>query len=994
MITYNGNEMMLQNDMGNTLIQDSATGNIMGLSEGFVPVGMKEHGGIIYIASVNKEGKGEIGTIPSPVLSPSLRTMSIQSMSRNLVTTDGPISKLTFITDVNVYPGEKFLPILNLNYTFSADLKFTVMFEGKEGLKSKNAYESRYLFSTVGADGCNHDGLYQLKLYSAYGSNITELQHVQSKKAQPFLKKDQQLTKNPFWFIPTDLKSLGYTEIGLIDINNIDSETTWLNRGFHTYPGNIPPGNLAIQAHLEEIDYFDVIKINQHKNSKQNVTKAPYISEINTDGQITYELLFPGFVYVTKSCRFIGSVEISLQDQKSQKATNLIMNEKEHEELCIDCQSDAITVLFDNVYQICSKSQKAIVPNESNANIEQASFVPLFTAKIGKNLNRWYTLSVKYYDQFGGYIDFYSFSFNPYHTLNYTESYYNITWQGDIPVLQLYDRAWDASSSVPYTLPDLTLNIEGDVKSIVFSPNSNITSDVSNLYTRRMQGDYDEEWRIPLRTYTVGENGWTTDNISCSYKPAKIKHSYLYPNDLAGTWKTKEITTTLTLSTQDRYRVEDKELSQFVAFNPSGVWDPDGNSNGLTDIFDDYLQVTQALYPKYTQKGVFSITRNLDTESSGQSRYSWPTKIKSVTFLDVLTSTSGTAQNPDVDIDAFMQWGIVTFKYDIKDQQLQAKGEIQVNNTSQYTLIPSFSFIGNTDDKANVALGYDRDGGYRTALHFEGNLYGNSMPKKSDSVCPSTFLSDGAYYKPADQGYEHLTPAGVYLIIVDIGLSKNIVTTDCGDKSTYGCNTQWNSQDGSPKIAACINGSYFQITRIDFCSGEQILRTFLPTLLYLPEDTTLTFEWKNVQQLQGIGLYRINQSIFYKDGSAFDEGNQIKMVYYQHPDLMESREIILPCVATYYEYAECLGRTFDFYPGVQNACVTNKHVVLKDSVKFLTKTDGSDLPDPTYIWDPEGDGIRSYIYKYMQENPTLATLGGLKSEDQFTLEYRQLQEQS
>jgi hypothetical protein len=68
MITYNGNEMMLQNDMGNTLIQDSATGNIMGLNPGFIPVGIKEHGGIMYIASVNKDGEGEIGTIPSPII--------------------------------------------------------------------------------------------------------------------------------------------------------------------------------------------------------------------------------------------------------------------------------------------------------------------------------------------------------------------------------------------------------------------------------------------------------------------------------------------------------------------------------------------------------------------------------------------------------------------------------------------------------------------------------------------------------------------------------------------------------------------------------------------------------------------------------------------------------------------------------------------------------------------------------------------------------------
>ena len=34
LITYNGNEQMLQNDMGNTRIQDAKTGNIMGLREG------------------------------------------------------------------------------------------------------------------------------------------------------------------------------------------------------------------------------------------------------------------------------------------------------------------------------------------------------------------------------------------------------------------------------------------------------------------------------------------------------------------------------------------------------------------------------------------------------------------------------------------------------------------------------------------------------------------------------------------------------------------------------------------------------------------------------------------------------------------------------------------------------------------------------------------------------------------------------------------------
>jgi hypothetical protein len=41
----------------------------MGLNDGFVPVGMKEYGGILYIASYNPNTKeGELGTIPSPMI--------------------------------------------------------------------------------------------------------------------------------------------------------------------------------------------------------------------------------------------------------------------------------------------------------------------------------------------------------------------------------------------------------------------------------------------------------------------------------------------------------------------------------------------------------------------------------------------------------------------------------------------------------------------------------------------------------------------------------------------------------------------------------------------------------------------------------------------------------------------------------------------------------------------------------------------------------------
>ena len=66
MITYNDNEFVLQNERGNSKIKISDTEHVE-LSKGFIPVGMKEHNGILYIVSHNPQTKqSEIGTYPSP----------------------------------------------------------------------------------------------------------------------------------------------------------------------------------------------------------------------------------------------------------------------------------------------------------------------------------------------------------------------------------------------------------------------------------------------------------------------------------------------------------------------------------------------------------------------------------------------------------------------------------------------------------------------------------------------------------------------------------------------------------------------------------------------------------------------------------------------------------------------------------------------------------------------------------------------------------------
>lgn len=60
-ITFNGNEFTLQSDNGNVKIEGSE------IKKGYIPVGAKEYGGILYLALLDPAtGNCEIGSIPSP----------------------------------------------------------------------------------------------------------------------------------------------------------------------------------------------------------------------------------------------------------------------------------------------------------------------------------------------------------------------------------------------------------------------------------------------------------------------------------------------------------------------------------------------------------------------------------------------------------------------------------------------------------------------------------------------------------------------------------------------------------------------------------------------------------------------------------------------------------------------------------------------------------------------------------------------------------------
>ena len=114
LLTMNGNELSLQNDMGNGRVETAY------LPEGYVPVGTCEFGDIIYIVSYNPiTNKSQIGCFPSPERNISSKELSGIKTTFNLEdftkstdfgfreTISNSIKKVIYDSSLN--PGDKFI---------------------------------------------------------------------------------------------------------------------------------------------------------------------------------------------------------------------------------------------------------------------------------------------------------------------------------------------------------------------------------------------------------------------------------------------------------------------------------------------------------------------------------------------------------------------------------------------------------------------------------------------------------------------------------------------------------------------------------------------------------------------------------------------------------------------------------------------------------------------------------------------------------------------
>lgn len=183
LVTMNGNEMVLQNDMGNARVENAK------LPPGYIPIGMKEYGGIIYIACYNPlTNKGQIGCFPSPQrqktatqISEITPTFKFPDVTYIKEENDEEWYKInSFLTKCEIFPkgtiirsGDKFsvgLPISSMFGTDNIDStgeNFISNYDNVENGLVKTPMNRMYTFgvATLDNNGQLRDITNQLKRY-------------------------------------------------------------------------------------------------------------------------------------------------------------------------------------------------------------------------------------------------------------------------------------------------------------------------------------------------------------------------------------------------------------------------------------------------------------------------------------------------------------------------------------------------------------------------------------------------------------------------------------------------------------------------------------------------------------------------------------------------------------------------------------------------------------------------------------------------------------
>lgn len=285
-ITMNGSEMVLQNDMGNSKVyygKDNEGNDIpVKLNDGFIPVGIKEYGGIIYIASYNpKTNKSEIGSFPSPeyekLSEDNIKDFEISNYFENSCNSQVLIE---LFNGKKVYPGDTIRFDIN-GGDFNDITKYGSLKKDKYELKilvedaSHNLIDitDQFEIDDNGVLANNFENVYQNKFSGKlyFGLNRSTINRIESNLKIKFSSNNNGDKLDLIFIIDYYYNCPDFNE---------DEEY-----GTNEFPQNISGLD---SFELEDDSYSSIRKIKQHENSKY-----PNNFLIVNDSDFQYELQFP-----------------------------------------------------------------------------------------------------------------------------------------------------------------------------------------------------------------------------------------------------------------------------------------------------------------------------------------------------------------------------------------------------------------------------------------------------------------------------------------------------------------------------------------------------------------------------------------------------------------------------------------------------------------------------------------------------------------------------
>ena len=275
--TFNGHEFCLQVDMGNARVETCR------LKKDFIPLGIKEYGGIIYVVSQNPfTGDCEVGSFPSP--------------ERNITTEEIPDLPDTLLEDSDFYTeGDKSNGItITYKKIDLGDIENNLLRPG-----------DKFLIYVTDESGANNYADIA-KLYS-YITTINDLKYEGVSKKNRVFKLHLSRIDSTGFATPIETETVSYKNLGRFFYQKDEAIGTdsIADESYYTVYNNKINGYLAIVVEIETISDF-YIEIGNVRDAGDNLFDAEFIVHstsnsynniygvkakvIPTDDAVTYNL--------------------------------------------------------------------------------------------------------------------------------------------------------------------------------------------------------------------------------------------------------------------------------------------------------------------------------------------------------------------------------------------------------------------------------------------------------------------------------------------------------------------------------------------------------------------------------------------------------------------------------------------------------------------------------------------------------------------------------